>query len=396
MLRVAFLALVLGCCLCVSTTTTWYDVGTGEGAEAVRGRGFALNTTGYNPFVRLPESAEDVVPDAVWDLSLNSAGLHVVFETDATDLYVNYSLTSPDLDMVHMPATGVSGVDLYCVDDTGVLRWAASSANYWGPTEQVTDDGHLLKGATPQQKRTFVLYFPLYNGLNWLHIGASGFSSFTFIPPPVDPLRVVVWGTSIAQGAVACRPGMAYVNMLGRWLGREYYANTPSVLPLVEMIDLGFSGNGMMQPSVVPFIAGVHPADVFVIQCNPNMDPFQIATRTDPMVLALRHTHPTTPILLVEGHTYSNAWILPSVAEQQEKKRKALHASFDSLIKAGVENLYYLKGDMLTCQDNELSGCDDEATVDGTHPSDLGNYRMTQLLSKTILPLMGGEGGREN
>src|SRR4051794_10129773 len=76
----------------------------------VEGRGFD-DTESY--FDRLPARAKDVVRKAVWDLSRDSTGMSAHFEADADAIYVRYTLAKPRLEMAHMPATGVSGVDLY-------------------------------------------------------------------------------------------------------------------------------------------------------------------------------------------------------------------------------------------------------------------------------------------
>ena len=50
--------------------------------------------------------------------------------------------------------------------------------------------------------------------------------------------RPIVWyGTSIAQGGVVTRPGMAFTNIIARNLGRE-------------VLNFGFSGNGKMTKAV--------------------------------------------------------------------------------------------------------------------------------------------------
>ena len=43
----------------------------------------------------------------------------VRFRTDATEIHADYKVTSKKLAMVHMPATGVSGLDLYATDTDG-------------------------------------------------------------------------------------------------------------------------------------------------------------------------------------------------------------------------------------------------------------------------------------
>lgn len=83
----------------------WYTVS--DSVSRFEGQGW--QNIGFN---RLPNKAEKTVRDAVWNLSRSSAGLGVRFETDSDNIVVQYQVDA-DLAMDHMPATGVSGVDLY-------------------------------------------------------------------------------------------------------------------------------------------------------------------------------------------------------------------------------------------------------------------------------------------
>ena len=79
----------------------WYDVR----LLGIEGQGW---TDAKAPFDRLPAKAEGKVPQAVWNLSRQSAGLAVRFVTDASTIHLKWSLTGSNLAMPHMPATGVS------------------------------------------------------------------------------------------------------------------------------------------------------------------------------------------------------------------------------------------------------------------------------------------------
>jgi hypothetical protein len=51
------------------------------------------------------------------------------------------------------------------------------------------------------------------------------------------------------------------------------------------------------------------------------------------------------PIVLLEGHTYTNAWVIPKVREGQVAKRQAQKAAFDALVNdEGIKNLHYVTG----------------------------------------------------
>jgi hypothetical protein len=93
----------------------WYDIKLVE----VEGQGFSDLKA---PFDRLPAKAEQTVRSAVWGLSRHSAGILARFTTEATTIKARWTLTSSKLALPHMPATGVSGLDLYVKAEKG-WRW---------------------------------------------------------------------------------------------------------------------------------------------------------------------------------------------------------------------------------------------------------------------------------
>ena len=121
----------------------WIDVC--KFAWGVEGKGWA-ETERY--FDRLPAKAKDKVRKGVWGLSRHSAGMCVRFETDATGISAKWTLLSKSLAMNHMPATGVSGLDLYAQDEQGRWRWVAIGR----PSRQ--SNKARLVGGTPAGRRT--------------------------------------------------------------------------------------------------------------------------------------------------------------------------------------------------------------------------------------------------
>ncbi len=216
-------------------------------------------------------------------------------------------------------------------------------------------------------KRTYLAYLPLYNSVASLSIGVPSGSWFeTIAPRPEKP--VVFYGTSITHGACASRPGMTHPAILGRRL------NLP-------VINLGFSGNGRMEPEVGVLLAEID-ASVYVIDCLPNMDQKEVAENAGTLVRSLREARPETPIILVEDRTYGNAWIQISKRLRHEGSRSMLLKNFDELVSAGVKNLYYLEG-------KTLLGDDDEGTTDGSHPNDLGFMRQADAFEPILKRALG-------
>jgi lysophospholipase L1-like esterase len=330
----------------------------------VEGRGWTNTKSFYD---RLPAKAEGVVRQPVWDLSRDSAGMCVRFVTDATTIHARWALTESWLYMANMTAIGKSGLDLYVKTDNkanGGWRWLAVGA----PQNQ-TNEIVLVKDLIPG-KREYLLYLPLYNGTKFVELGISETNTIEKAPAWGDGERkpIVFYGTSILQGASASRPGMVHSAILQRKF------NWP-------VINLGFSGNGKMEPEMADLLAELDPS-VYVIDCLPNMVADEIKQRVEPLVKKLRAAHPDVPIVLVEDRTLQGAFLTQGQMEWYHLKDRAeLKAAFDRLKKTGVKKLFYIPGE-------KLLGDDGEGTTDGSHPNDLGFTRQAEIFAKVLQPLL--------
>ncbi len=315
------------------------------------------------PFDRLPARAEGKVRDAVWSLSRHSAGMHVRFITDATNIHARWAVTSPNLAMPHMAATGVSGLDLYVKTGKGDWRWLAV-----GKPDKQTNNAALVSDLPPG-RREYLLYLPLYNGTHFVEIGVPSGATLQKAGLWGDTPRkpILFYGTSILHGACASRAGMVHSAILGR---RFQFPH----------INLGFSGSGRMELEVAELLAELDPS-VYVLDCLPNMDAKEVTERVEPFVRKLRAAHPTTPIVLVEDRSYADSFLVASKRERNDSSRAALKAAYDRLRQAGVKELYYLKG-------ANLLGDDGEGTVDSSHPNDLGFMRQADAHAAVLGPIL--------
>jgi hypothetical protein len=328
----------------------------------VEGRGW---TDTPKPFDRLPRKAKQTVPSSVWNLSQHSAGVCVRFMTDAAELRVRWVLTSPKLALPHMPATGVSGLDLYVRQPSGAWRWLANGR----PSAQTNVAKLFSDLPDSADPREFCLYLPLYNGVSEVEIGISAGDFLAKAPArPAERRRpLLFYGTSITHGCCASRPGMTHPAMVGRELDWP-------------VINLGFSGSGKMEPAMAELIAELDPA-VFILDCLPNMNGAMVTQRVEPFVKRLRRSHPDTPILLVEDRTYSSAFLNARLEKGNRENRLALRQAYGRLLVAGVKGLHYLPGEMLL-------GRDGEDTVDSSHPTDLGFARQAEAFLQVLTPIV--------
>lgn len=306
------------------------------------------------PFDRLPAKAKGQVSEAVWKLGQQSAGIHVRFRSNAKTIRVKWHLRF-DSNLNHMAATGVKGLDLY-VRDGQSWRWAAV-----GRPVNLQNEATLLSGL-PGMDREYLLYLPLYDGVDSVSVGVEAGADLR--PAPASNQKpIIFYGTSIVQGACASRPGMAYPAILGRSLDRP-------------TVNLGFSGNGKLDPALAALL-GEADAAMYVLDCLPNLEPDQVLARTEAFVRQLRAARPNTPILLVENIPYAHDWIKPGSAEKVGEKNRYYRQAYETLKKAGIRDLHYL-------DNKKLVPADGEGAVDGVHLTDYGFKQLAGELEKKI------------
>jgi lysophospholipase L1-like esterase len=320
----------------------------------VEGRGWRDTKDFYD---RLPARAEKMVRQNVWNLSRDSAGMCVRFVTDATTIAARWTLRRDTLAMTHMPATGVSGLDLY-VREQGHWHWLGSGRPTRTPEEKI------LVGGLKRLRREYALYLPLYNGVQEVKIGVpEGATLEGGNPRPAGEKAIVFYGTSIVQGGCASRPGMAYPAILGRRLD-------------LPTINLGFSGNALSEPEVAQLLAELDPA-VYVLDPLPNMTAERVVERYERFIHILRKTHPATPIVMVENIEYADGVFVEARQKRFADANARLAEIHKRLVKAGEKKLFYVSA-------TKLLGNDGEATVDGTHPTDLGFVRMADAMEPAL------------
>jgi hypothetical protein len=334
----------------------WHDVRDWP----VEGRGWSDTE---RTFDRLPARAQGVVPAKVWDLSRYSAGMYVEFESDAKELWVRYELLKGELAMAHMPATGVSGLDLYARDG-GRWRWVAVFA----PGEKRCE-GALVRGLDAGT-RAYRLYLPLYNGVESLEIGVAEGERLTPLARGAER-PVVFYGTSIVHGACASRPGMAWPSIVSRSLG-------------IRSVNLGFSGNGRMELEMGDLLAEID-ASAYVVDCLPNMSASMVEERVVPFVVRLRERRPITPVVLIEDRRYGAAWANGTLRARNSENADALRAAYARLGERGIKGLWYVGAETL------LGEVAEESMTDGSHPSDLGMILYARAVGPVLAAALAGK-----
>ena len=318
------------------------------------------------PFTRIPAYLKDSVRTDLWERAKCSTGMAIRFCTDSRAVAVRYNLLT-NMHMAHMADTGIKGTDLYILDEeTG--RWVFLNCNR--PYRDYS--GEKPRKDSIQQKvmidrldgrlHEYMLYLPLYDGVNWLQIGVDS-TAVMQTPMTDNPRRgkkFVFYGTSVLQGGCACRPGMVATSILQRDLG-------------VECVNIGISGEGKMDYCMARAMATIPDVEAFIIDPVPNCTQGMCDTLTYNFINILRKARPEVPIIMVEGQKYSYEDYNSFYNKYLKDKNRDFHRNFLRLKAENPANLYYVDRE-------NLWGPDNEGSVDGIHLTDVGFYFYAQKL----------------
>lgn len=315
----------------------------------IEGR-WTLGNTEDCYYARLPNNLSTNINEGVRWMRCNTSGMQFRFRTSSRKLVIKWKNSGSAMD--HMPATGVSGIDIYTFDaEKNGWRYVLTGR------PGARQDGWFSVQASIEPRTPICINLPLYNGIEGFKLGIEPSS----VVKPLRPRRsgiskpVVFYGTSITHGGCASRPGLSFVNIIGRNLD-------------VPVHNLGFSGCGRMEYELSDVLAKID-ASCYVLDCLWNMDYGMVANRYEPFIRNLRRLRPETPIVMAEGSS-----VFGTTPGGTELFIKSL---YDKLIAEGWQNLVYLpKTDMYVG--------DSEGTVDGCHPNDWGMMSMAKAFGAAV------------
>lgn len=309
-------------------------------------------------FHRVDTAAYSGMPAKVKYLYTHSAGLAVCFKTNSPEISAKWCV-SPGPANPNMAGIMNKGLDLYIKRDG---KWVFAGV---GKPVEECNEGMLVQNMDDSEKEC-LLYLPLYDETFSLEIGVKAGASLRPLPDPFRK-RVVVYGSSIVQGASASRPGMAYPAIMTRRNG-------------IHFMNLGVSGSAKMEKEVADMLAGVE-ADAFILDCVPNSSPKEITERTAYLVNTLRERHPEVPIIVIQTLVREGGNFDQKIRDRVRNQNINIAAEVAALQKKGVKKLYFIK-------EEDFLGTDHEGSVDGIHPSDLGFERMLGKTEPAIMKIL--------
>ena len=177
-----------------------------------------------------------------------------------------------------------------------------------------------------------------------------------------------MYGTSIAQGGCVSRPGMLYSNILSRWLD-------------IEFINQGYSGSAMLEEKMGEIIGQIKNQKLLIVDAEANAGcNLTMKNNLEKFIRSYIKYSPNVPILFVSRCLFSLDLYDTSRVELKNYYRNFVKKLIKKLKSEG-HRVFYLDGDKFF-KDEKLNFS--EFTVDGVHPTDLGNYMIAKHHFKCI------------
>lgn len=311
-------------------------------------------------YERLPKELQGKSRADVLYLGRQSAGVYIRFRSNSTTIKAKWTSTFQKV-MPHMNPTGTRGLDLYVLEQNGWRYAGSAKPNLENAETNTTIIAHMIP-----EEREYMLYLSLYDGVSSLFIGIDKDSFITkpVIESPRTSKPIIYYGSSILQGGCVSRPGMVGTSILGRILNRE-------------IINLGFSGNALLDVDIAELMASAKDPGVFVLDYVPNTREALIRKKAHEFFKILRKAHPNVPIVFIEVPYYPKTSYDQVMLQDMKDRNEAQKELFLLLKRAKEKNIFYIPAEGMIGDDGEIS-------VDGEHFTDLGMVRYCAHVLPTL------------
>ncbi len=301
-------------------------------------------------FERLPEEMMERFPH-LEHLGKRCPGARVGFKTNAAEFTVKVALKTLNIDI---------GMSIYACQAVSVMIGERTNSRFAGIA--YPPDYH-----TKTFEKTFTKSAEMEEVTLWLLRNEElesvevSFPDDAIVeaPAPYQHGPALYYGSSITEGGCCCNVTNGYNALLSRWLDLDYY-------------NMGFSGNAKGEPEMADYLNTID-FSLFVLDYDHNAPTAEHLEQThEPFFKRIREKHPDVPILLLTRPDFKGT-------EDDIRRRTAVKQTYDHAVATGDTNVYFIDGETYFSE-KERQLC----LIDGTHPNDLGFYRMAER----ILPVM--------
>ncbi len=322
----------------------------------------------YNCFCRMDMDVAEKVSPNVTELAQTTCGGRIRFATNSKEIFVKLEYEELEHKSC-VPYASSCGITLVEESENNKI---SSALTLWPLLEDKTEFSYdiainynISLDSKDKKVRYYTMFLPLHQTrIKKIIIGLEKDSIVTHGRKYKFDLPILYYGSSITQGGYASRIDNCYQGFISKWHN-------------VDFINLGFSGNAKGEPAMADYLSTIK-SKVFVLDYDYNSNSPEHLQETHYNVYETYRKHnPTTPIIMMTR---------PNSKPDMKTTKRRLEIVQNTYLKAkelGDNNVYFINGQ------NFFKGKDRASCMlDGTHPTDLGFYKMAKALDKVIAPLL--------
>lgn len=306
-------------------------------------RGLAWLDENLPSLWRLPVDQASSLPDGVRKQMSFPSGARLRLSSDTSELRLRVQCPSGPPGF---------GLDVYV------------NGRFWGTATSSPEGEAVCFACADREPKEVTVCLPMRHELQ---IEAFGIDSNAACGKPAPFARehpLVLYGSSIAQGVGAARPGMSYASILGRSMN-------------IDHVNLGFGGAGKAEAHVTALVEQIE-ACCYLLDLGKSYGQ-QTSEAYTAMLAALRRAHPGTPIVCVTPIFSSREFYNDQYVDLSRHTRTVVRESVEDRVARGDTGLRLVDGlALLSPQECDGLGSD------GVHPNDLGHSRIAERLRPTI------------
>lgn len=310
--------------------------------------------------IRMPVDIAKTVSDMfAWGCRCTS-GVRITFATDSRSIKL---ICKPydKVPMHHMTFIASSGFTL-CEYVKGKEIFAG---NFYAPREDVDSYEVQLNIDKERKMRKYVLYCPLYSGIEKLSIELTKDSKVQRFERYDNELPILYYGSSITQGGCSNRADTLYQAYVSRKYNKDF-------------VNLGVSSGAKGEDSMVNYLANCD-CSLFVCDYDHNAPDVEHLKRTHlPLYKAFRtnEKHKNTPIVFMsKPDGFRDVY--------GDERFAVIKQTYDYAKSNGDNNVYLIDGRKIYPK-----AVAEYCSVDGCHPTDLGFYYMFKALDKVLSKIL--------
>ena len=305
---------------------------------------------------RLPDEVIKEIPSLEF-LGRRPTGARIGFRTDSKKFTVKIELETLSVDI---------GMSIYACQSAFVYVGEKTKSKFLGIVNPPNYDVKVYEGTFTKsgEMEDVTVFLPRNEIVRNVSVFIEDGAKIEEPTPYRYSTPVLFYGSSITESGIACNPACAYTAIISRHLDTDYY-------------NLGFSGNAKGELAMADFICSLD-ISLFVYDYDHNAPTVEHLKNThEPFFKRVREKKPTLPIIMM-SRPYAN------YGAEELQRKEIIKATYENALKNGDKNVYFIDGEKYfeKFEDKEL------CFIDTIHPTDLGFYKMAQIIEPVIKKIL--------